>query len=202
MIYKSTIRLFLLVAILTMGGNWQLSAQETEEPTAPSDEVPEGETDESKSADKMTVDKLNKIIMRIDEKAERTGNAWQFTVAERRVILVSDPNADRMRAMVPIAEAGVLTPELSERMLQANHDSALDARYTVAQNVIWSVFIHPLGPLDEPQLLNGIAQTVTAAVTFGTTFSSGATVYGGGDSNGILREQILEQLKKKDGTPV
>jgi hypothetical protein len=151
---------------------------------------------------KMTVEKLDKIIKQIDPKAVRTDNTWQFTVAERQVFLVSDPNADRMRAMSPIAQANTMTPEIYKRMMQANFDAVLDVRYAIAQDVVWSVFIHPLSKLDQEELLSGISQTVTATLTFGTTFSSGAAVYGGGDTNGIIQKQILDELKRKSSTQI
>ncbi len=151
---------------------------------------------------KMTVEKLDKVIKQIDPKAVRTDNTWQFTVAERQVFLVSDPNADRMRAMSPITQANTMTPEIYKRMMQANFDAVLDVRYAIAQDVVWSVFIHPLSKLDQEELLSGISQTITAVLTFGTTFSSGAAVYGGGDTNGIIQKQILDELKRKSSTQI
>ncbi|UTW53977.1 type III secretion system chaperone [Kordiimonas sp. SCSIO 12610] len=161
------------------------------------------ESEETKPTQpKMTVDILAKIIMQIDDKAVRNNNSWQFTVAERQIVLVSDPNADRMRVMSPVARADAISPELHKRMLQANFDAVLDARYAIAQDLVWSVFIHPLSKLDQEQLLSGISQVITATLTFGTTFSSGAAVYGGGDTNGIIQKQILDELKEKSKTRV
>jgi len=36
----------------------------------------------------------------------------------------------------------------------------------------------------------------------GTSFSSDAMVYGGGDSGGILRRELLEELLRKEGCPM
>ncbi len=150
----------------------------------------------------MTPDSLDIIIKKIDPEAKRDTNLWQFTVLERQVYIVVDPQADRMRVMSPITQASNITPALYQRMMQANFDAALDARYAVAQDLVWSVFIHPLGSLSERELLSGTAQTVTAAVNFGTSFSSGAVVYGGGDTNGIIGRQLLDELLKKEGQPM
>lgn len=79
-------------------------------------------------------------------------------------------------------------------MLQANFDAILDARYAIANDLVWAVFIHPLSSLTEDDFISGIAQTVTAAETFGTTYSSGALVFGGGDSN-ARHENLLKQLE-------
>ncbi len=147
----------------------------------------------------MDLEKLNALILKINPEVTREENMWQFQLAGRVVYVVADPAADRMRVMSPIAQTGTLPVELYERMLQANFDAALDARYAIAQNLVWSVFIHPLGSLTERELLSGTAQTVTAAINFGTSFSSGATVYGGGDSNGIIGRELLEELLKREG---
>ena len=162
---------------------------------------PEAETPSTPSAG-MTIDKLDIIVKRIDPEATRENNTWQFTLAERPVYIVADPAAGRMRVMSPVAQTSALAPGMLERMLQANFDAALDARYAIAQNLVWSIFIHPLGSLTERDLLSGTAQTVTAAINFGTSYSSGATVYGGGDTNGILRRELLDELLKREGTPL
>jgi hypothetical protein len=80
--------------------------------------------------------------------------------------------------------------------MQANFDTALDARYAVAQGRLWGVFLHPLSPLERDQLLSGLAQTVNVALTYGESYSGGASVFGGGDSNQIYRD-LLEDLQKR-----
>jgi hypothetical protein len=82
------------------------------------------------------------------------------------------------------------------RLMQANFDSALDARYAVANGRLWGVFIHPLSPLEKNQFLSGLVQTVTVARTYGTGYTSGGAVFGGGDSNEIYRK-LFEELQKK-----
>jgi hypothetical protein len=82
--------------------------------------------------------------------------------------------------------------------MQANFDSALDARYAIAQNLLWGAFIHSLNGLSEEEFLSGLLQTINVAQTFGSTFTSGAVVYGGGDSQGIMTDQLEELIKKRD----
>jgi hypothetical protein len=82
------------------------------------------------------------------------------------------------------------------RIMQANFDSALDARYSIAQGVLWSAFIHPLSALSDHQFIDGLAQTVNLAATYGTTYSSGALVFSQGDSRGEQNkhyQQIIER---------
>ena len=82
------------------------------------------------------------------------------------------------------------------RLMQANFDSALDARYCIANGIIWSAFIHPLSILSDEELLSGLAQAITAAASFGSTYSSGALIFKGGDSGEEQRkyyESIIEK---------
>ena len=131
---------------------------------------------------KMSGDKLAGILAKVDKKAEREGNIVSFKVKERELMLVFDENADRMRIMTPIAPAGSVSGEVYKRMLQANYDAVLDPRYAVANDLIWAVFIHPLSSLTEEDFVSGIVQTVTAAETFGSSYTSGAFVFGSGDN--------------------
>lgn len=106
-----------------------------------------------------------------------------------------------MRALTPIAPAELMNEAILKRMAQANYDAVLDARYAIADKLVWSVFIHSLDTLQQEELISGIAQVVTAAETFGTTFTSGAMVFGGGDSNEIhndLIKKLQDAAKKKD----
>ncbi|WP_298915046.1 hypothetical protein [uncultured Roseobacter sp.] len=176
------LRMLMVLAVSAMCS--AAMAQQTETPEAvPSPEPP------------MTIQRLAEIILNIDEDAQLRGSAIEFTVQDIPVIVVADPRADRMRAMVPIRSAEGLKAEELMRLMQANFDTALDARYAVAQGRLWGVFIHPLSPLEQDQFLSALAQTVNVARTYGQTYSGGAQVFGGGDSNGIFQE-LLDELRK------
>lgn len=144
----------------------------------------------------MTLDRIEALVTRLDGGAERAGAAFRLTVEDVPVLIVTDPRADRMRAMVPIRSAEGLTRGEYRRMMQANFDAVLDARYAVAEGRVWAVFIHPLSPLDEAQLVSGIGQTVNAALSYGGAFSSGALQFGRGDSAGE-RRALLERLRER-----
>ncbi|MEM1081227.1 MAG: hypothetical protein AAGH65_06555 [Pseudomonadota bacterium] len=143
----------------------------------------------------LTADGLNERLRLIDDQVQRSGNSWQLTIGERPVLVVCDPASDRMRVMTPVAEAGAIDEALAIRMLQANFDAVLDARYAIGNGLIWSVFIHPLASTRDAELASAIGQVVVAADTFGTTFSSGALMYGGGDSQ-QEHEELLESLQE------
>lgn len=144
----------------------------------------------------MTLAGLFELVRRIDPQAQVQGNAAQFTVNDRGLVLVGDERAGRMRIMSPIARADALDEEILQRMLQANFDAVLDARYAIANGVVWSVFIHPLPPMDEAQFANAVSQVFVAASTFGSAYTSGALIYGGGDTNEEHRK-VLEALKRR-----
>lgn len=144
----------------------------------------------------MTLQRMARILSALDEGTIQQGPSFQLTLADIPLLVITDPRADRMRAMVPIRAADGLDPDELMRLMQANFDTALDARYAVANGRLWGVFIHPLSPLKRDQLISGLAQTVNVARTYGQTYSGGAQVFGGGDSNDIYRELLDELLKK------
>lgn len=146
---------------------------------------------------KMTLPRLQQIISIIDPEARLFGNGAELTLHDIPIIVVADPVADRMRAMVPIRSAEEIAPEELMRLLQANFDSTLDARYAVARGRLWSVFIHPLSPLEPEQFLSGLTQTLNVALTYGSAYSGGAFAFGGGDSTDLYKE-LLEELLRRD----
>ncbi len=144
----------------------------------------------------MDLDRMETILTALDPQTERAGAAFRLTIEDVPVLIVTDPLADRMRAMVPIRSAEGLSSEDMTRMMQANFDSALDARYAVAEGRVWAVYIHPLSPLRDDQLISGVGQTVNAALSYGTLFSSGAVQFGRGDSRGE-QQKLLERLQER-----
>ncbi|WP_299402961.1 hypothetical protein [uncultured Roseobacter sp.] len=173
----------LITLVLVFWGSLSLAQENDTTEGAPAVEPP------------MTLERLAEIILVIDAEAQLRGAAIEFTVQDIPVVVIADPRADRMRAMVPIRSAEGLNAEELMRLMQANFDSALDARYAVAQGRLWGVFIHPLSPLQHEQFLSAIAQTINVARTYGQTYSGGAQVFGGGDSNGIYQD-LLDELRK------
>jgi len=186
-------RLPLFAALLALPA--ALAAQEEVTPDTPPTETPPADVVPAPEP-AMTLDRLDAIIRALDPEAQGNGAVWQFNVGEVQVLVVTDARADRMRALTPVARSADVTPEQMTRMMQANFDSALDARYAIANDVLWSAYIHPLSPLQKDQLISGIGQVVNLAQSFGTLYSSGGLLYGGGDS-GALQRALIEELLKK-----
>ena len=138
----------------------------------------------------MTVPRMAEILTAIDENATVEPGGMTLTIASVPVTVIVDPRANRMRVLVPISSTQGLAEDDLMRLLQANFDTALDARYAVANGRLWSTFIHPLAELETEQLISGLAQTVTLAQTYGDTYTSGALSFGGGDSRGLLQDLL------------
>jgi hypothetical protein len=144
----------------------------------------------------MTLPRMAEIVLALDSDAQLSAAAFSLTIDDIPVLIVTDVRANRMRAMVPIRSAETMTPEEMQRVLQANFDSALDARYAVAQGQLWGVFLHPFKELERDQFISGVAQTVNVAKTYGSLYSSGAVQFGGGDSGNLQRELIERLLEQ------
>jgi len=144
----------------------------------------------------MSLERMEEILLVLDPDTQSGGTRFLLSIEEVQLFVMTDPDNDRMRIMTPIRKQEELTPNEMTRMMQANFDSALDARYAIAQGMLWSVFIHPLAPLQKNQLISGIGQVVNLARTYGTVYSGGALNFGGGDSDGINRKLIEELLEK------
>lgn len=161
-----------------------------------------GHTTENEAAQtKMDNARLHELMksMKLDIQGE--AGQWQFELEGFYAMVITDENADRMRIIVQIPDTEALDAALLLRLMQANFDSALDARYAIANGSLWSTFIHPLSPLGDAEFASGLAQAVTLAATFGSSYSSGALLYRGGDSSGQLEElyrQILERSQNPD----
>ena len=167
------IRIFALIAFLVPAG---LVAQEAEP--------------------QMTLPRMAQIVQALDPDAAVSGAGFSFTIDDIPVLIVTDVAANRMRAMVPIRSADGMTADEMQRVMQANFDTALDARYAVAGGRLWGVYLHPFKELERDQLISGIAQTVNVAKTYGTLYTSGAGQFGAGDSGALQRDLIEDLLER------
>ena len=140
--------------------------------------------------------RLHEMIYNIDKLAEGKDGFWSLTYEKFKIQVLTDERADRMRIIIAIISANDLSKEDLTRTMQANFDSALDARYSIARKVLWSTYIHPLSLLTEKEFVSGFAQVVTLSATYGTTYTSGALTFSGGDSKG-LQENYYDDIMKK-----
>jgi len=145
----------------------------------------------------MNNQRLGELIKRIDKSVQGKPGYWNFIIEGREVTVITSEKANRMRIIVPIAPATKISNEKLIRMMQANFDTALDARYSIAKDIVWAAFIHPLRELGSEEFLSGVGQAVNLALTYGEGYSSGALVFGGGDSQDLRRRELIDELLKK-----
>ncbi len=113
------------------------------------------------------------------EMHEDQSGFWKFEFGESLVFVITDESHNRMRIMSPVVELDSETDKVFQVLLEANYDRALDARYCINNDVVWSAFLHPLAELNDRQFVDALDQVVTLKKNFGTTFTSSDLVFGG-----------------------
>jgi len=129
--------------------------------------------------EEMNNGRLDALIREIDADAKGQPGAWQFQSGGRTLVCFTDERANRMRIMTPIGAVDLSDSEEMARCLAANFDRALDARYCISGDQLWSAFLHPLSSLDEEMFQQAAHQVATLADNHGTTYSSGDLIFGG-----------------------
>lgn len=130
---------------------------------------------------KMNPEKMLATINKIGQNISEKGNVIEFLYKKVPLVLVYDINADRMRLVSPIIEVKDIDEEILHKAMEANFHSALDARYAISNGVVWSAFIHPMSELSKNFFKSAIDQVATAHLTFGSQYSSGSLIFGGGE---------------------
>ncbi len=129
----------------------------------------------------MTNKKLDDLIRQItSDVVGQTGN-WQFLINKRDILVITDERHNRMRIMSPVTTQDRLNEAELTRLLEANFSSALDAKYALRDQTLWSVFTHPLGELSDEQFLDCVAQVANLANNFGHSYASGNLFFGAGE---------------------
>ena len=128
----------------------------------------------------MNNEQLGKLIREVATEMleDRTG-FWKFEVDGALVYVLTDETHNRMRIMTPVAEIDSISGEQCQMLLAANFDRALDARYCLNDNVIWSAFLHPLRELLYSEFQDALSQVVTLSKNFGSSYSSSDLIFDG-----------------------
>ncbi len=125
----------------------------------------------------MTTQAMGKLLDSYVTELEGQPGFWRGVRNEVPVFVFSDDGPDRMRIMAPIGVVEELDSDLLHVLLQANYDRALDARYAMRGNELWSVVVHPLATLATDDLPSLFDQVVTLVKNTGTTFASTELVF-------------------------
>ncbi|HHC79783.1 MAG TPA: hypothetical protein ENK46_07865 [Flavobacteriia bacterium] len=120
----------------------------------------------------MTNSDLEKIIYVVADSLRGTEGNWQFMIKDRILLCITDENHNRMRIISPIIEQKKLAYTDLLKLMEANFHTALDVKYAISDDILWSVFIHPLKELSKDEALSAINQVYTAAESYGTTYHS------------------------------
>ncbi len=145
----------------------------------------------------MTPSKLGTMLEKISDSIVSQKTQWRFIIKNVPFITIADSTHNRMRIMSPVVESGKLSEELKTASLMANFHTALDVKYAISDNVLWSVFIHPLNELTEDQVLDAVSQVYYAKVNFGTTFSSTSLVFPGKKPEKKSEKPKIKRLTEK-----
>lgn len=125
----------------------------------------------------MNNDKLGKILYVLADSIEGVPGNWKFKIQDRTFLCLTDEYHNRMRIVSPIIEQDKLSyPDLI-KSLTANFHTVLDVKYALSDEILWSVFIHPLKELTKNQVIDAVEQVYAAANTYGSVFSSTNLVF-------------------------
>jgi hypothetical protein len=125
----------------------------------------------------MTTQAMGKLVDSYVTELEGQPGFWRGVRNEVPVFVFSDDEHDRMRIMAPIGVVEELDADLLHVLLQANYDRALDARYAMRGNELWSVVVHPLATLATDDLPSLFDQVVQLVKNTGSTFASTELVF-------------------------
>jgi hypothetical protein len=125
----------------------------------------------------MTTQAMGKLLESYLTEFEGQPGFWRGVRKEVPVFVFSDDSHDRMRIMSPVGKVEELDADLLHMLLQANYDRALDARYAMRGNELWSVVVHPLATLATDDLPSLFDQVVTLVKNTGSTFASTELVF-------------------------
>lgn len=141
----------------------------------------------------MNNDTMDRIIRDEAKDVEGSPGGWQMDYGGQLLLIITDQTNNRMRIFTPILEVIKLESDQMEKMLKANFHSALDAKYSIYEEYVVSVYTHPLKELTEEQFIDAMRQVVVLANTFGTTYNSTGMIFDpGGDA-----EEEEKPLNKK-----
>lgn len=125
---------------------------------------------------------LEELLAQKGDSIVGTAGRWQVTFQELPMMVITDETNDRMRIIAAIVEVEKLDERILLDCLAANFHSALDVKYAISNDIMWSIFVHPLSALTEEELNSAIEQVYYAAATFGGTYTSTPLLFGGGET--------------------
>lgn len=149
------------------------------------------------SAQNMNNIKLGEILTKQSDTIQGQSGNWRFAVNDKVFICLTDEKNNRMRIISPITEVSNVDDKTLRNCLTANFHTALDVKYAISDDLLWSVFIHPLKELSEAQIVDAVAQVYNANFTFGTIYSSTNLSFPGAIGQEKEKPKATKILKEK-----
>ncbi len=148
------------------------------------------------AAQHMNNQKLEQIIYFVSDTMSGEVGSWQFVFNDIPMFCFTDETHNRMRIIAPIKIMEAVSNEEMKACMEANFHTALDVKYAVSEDVMWSVYIHPLKELEKDQVINAIQQVCNAHVTYGTIYSSTDLVFPKSEDQDSEKEKKKSPKKK------
>lgn len=133
--------------------------------------------DHARREARVTLDALGKMLKMLMTDLEGEPGFWHGTRDEAQVFVLADEPHDRMRLMSLVGEVQEKDAEFFQLLLGANFDRALDARYAMRGDELWSVSVHPLATLAPDDVGSYLDQVVRLVKNTGTTYASTDLVF-------------------------
>ena len=108
-------------------------------------------------------------------------NPLKFLFNGREMVCYFDSRADRMRIMSMVISVKNLKGERIRKLFEAHYSSALDSRYAINDNNLYSVFLHPLSSLTENDFCSALYQVENLAKSYGAGDRSSGLEFVGGE---------------------
>lgn len=131
----------------------------------------------------MTHADINAALRKLVEGFQDREGLWSLQYGDLPLHVVTDVPADRIRVFSPVVDADVSDAAFLFRLLRANFETALDARYCIWRGTLYAAFMHTLSTLDEAAFVDGMEQVVTLVRNTGDTFASTGLRFGGGEGH-------------------
>ena len=125
----------------------------------------------------LTLEGLDTIIKNVFTVSEATLGHWRFTINKVEIICLADATHNRMRFISPISRTSEISDQQIQKCLEANFHTALDTKYAISNNILWSVYMHPLTELQEHQVRDAVSQVYSSVMTFGSSYSSSNLIF-------------------------
>lgn len=140
----------------------------------------------------MTTKKVQRALDKAGYHYEGEPGAWLLYESKYILLLFSDETENRLRIFTPVIESNEIGPQQLEQMLTANFLDAQDARYSLHEGFVVSLFTHPLRSMTREQLYDGIQQVINLSRSFGSSYSGSSA----GPAPPLEKEED-EALKKR-----